>query len=99
MTPTFACFDANILVRLVSQGHTGCELGHWDTLKGMVEAGRLTMVFLEIVLMEFDKQTLHSDEFFYRDTARLVDHCRTKWSDVWNEVRQDLQRRLETSFN
>ena len=92
---TFVCLDANILIRIVSQGQPGCESEHWDELRGMVEGSKVTLLSPQIVLMEFEKQVWNSEEDFHLQTARITESLKSVWANTWNEVRGNLKDFLE----
>ena len=48
--------DTNILVRSWTQGKSGCEMDHWETIRKKCEAGELTMLVTEVVLLEAESQ-------------------------------------------
>ena len=53
---TFFTPDTNILVRSWTQGKSGCEMNHWETIRKKCEAGELTLLVTEVVLLEAENQ-------------------------------------------
>jgi hypothetical protein len=93
---SFVTLDTNVLIRIVSQGQPGCEIGHWRDLKSHVESARVVLLMTEVVLLEFEKAWA----FFEQKAREEIRACRdsaAKWvpeKSTYSEIR-DLRGYLE----
>jgi hypothetical protein len=82
----YAFIDSNIWIRIVSQGRPGCEYEHFESLRRLVENGKLLLLLPEVVRLEFKKKW----RTFEGDILKGVDDIErafdTQTKHIWSEI-------------
>jgi len=78
--------DANIFVRIITQGRPGCELSHFEDLVTLAEGDVVRVLVSEVLLLELEKQFCQLPQDFRSNCDRLKASLTKATENVWNEI-------------
>lgn len=78
--------DANIFVRIITQGRPGCEASHFDDLTTLAEGGVVRVLVPEVLLLELEKQFRLLPRQFESHCDKLTNSVTKATENVWNEI-------------
>jgi hypothetical protein len=81
-----AFVDANIFIRVATQGRPGCERKHFDDLRKLVENGTFTLLVPEVVHLEVEKVFRSLANALESNCDKLSNSIRKATEGTWNEI-------------
>ena len=78
--------DANIFIRIVTQGRPGCEPQRLADLITLVESNQLKLIAPEVLLLELEKNFRLLPRHFESHCDKLSDAVTKAMEDAWNEI-------------
>ena len=78
--------DANIFIRVATQGRPGCEHEHFKDLRTLVKDGTFTLLVPEVVFLEVEKAFRSLAKELESNCDKLSDSLRKATDGTWNEI-------------
>lgn len=94
----YLLIDTNIWVRVISQGKPGCEIGHFDELRSLIEQSELTLLLPEVIQLEISKNWRSFTETVEVEIGKLEKELEGLLKrKLWTEI-EDVQKSLREFF-
>ncbi len=78
--------DANIFIRIATQGRPGCEREHLDDLRTLVEESTFVLLVPEVVYLEVSKAFRTLPQEMESNCDKLSDAINKATKDTWSEI-------------
>jgi hypothetical protein len=90
--------DANILIRFITQGKSGCELSAWEELQQLAANSAISFLLPEVIELEVERFSHHLDQMYEKEFIGLRERlAKFQKEKTWSEV-QDIHAFLTEKF-